>query len=942
MESKGKKLKISEKSLRTVEGIFICLLAVFGMLNYGVVSQFFFWCISFFVGSLFTYVFYVIVFLFGLSFIFKKKIAVHNIKFGIIGIVLLSIGVLIITTTSISYLDDGSYMTFNTFKEVYIKSLNLSSFPKINITTSGGLIGYVLVGILNTAFTDVGSKSFGGILIAVGTFFIIFRPLVSLIRSIKEIPLKKSKNLEEFGKINDEDLLINDANRTITSEYFEKGRDDGNEDYFNSRLQISEKEEENITPYKVEESKIASKEETISEVKKEKVEPILSNPFEEIQKEEVKAPVQEVKQEKATNKPQIQETNGLRKVRFSLGDNSFSNNENNSRYESSSNFYNNNEDYREEENINYDKPKIEKNNEVLDTFYSNSQENEHIVSNPEPKNNFNNSNDNSPRVESRNNYNNSEVVTQKVNQNVEKPSRVTEALNNVTSNKTKGKIKYVVPPTNLLVDRNSQEDDQNNIIVCDQRMTQINQVLEDFKIGARIVSYKIGPSVTRFDLQTDRGVSINGFDKYVSDISIRLGGLEARFVPLVQGKSTSGIEIANENRSLVNFKDVFEHLPTKKPGQFYIPFGKNISGDFIQADLAEFPHMLVCGTTRSGKSIFMHSVILSLMMRSPIDELRLVMIDPKRVEFGKYKDEPHLLCPIISDPNEANATLLKLVDEMEDRFTLLEDSGVSNIKQYNEDAKIHNHDTLPYILVVIDEFADLIDNVKAVAQPVQRLGQKARAAGIHMIIATQRPSTDVISGTIKANLGVRAVLMTSSSTDSVVALGEGGAEKLLGNGDMLVSCPMVSKGEKLRVQGCFVDNNEILNVVNYLKERYPLEYNQKFMNLLDKTRMNENDYGVIHQSNDEDEKYEDIKRYIMETKEYCSISMIQREFSFGFTRSSKIFNKLKDEGIIEKATSGNNAKGAKVLIHLGSFSSSENQSSEGNPGSYSQSTFESK
>ena len=462
----------------------------------------------------------------------------------------------------------------------------------------------------------------------------------------------------------------------------------------------------------------------------------------------------------------------------------------------------------------------------------------------------------------------------------------------VQVNKVKKHVKFVPVPIELLADRSSEKDDQKNIEVCDARLEKINEILNDLKIGAKIVSYQIGPSVTRYDLQTERGVSINGFEKYISDISIRLGGLEARFVPLIQGKTTSGIEIANANRSLVNFKDVFTHLPQKKPGQFYIPFGKNISGDYIHADLAEFPHMLVCGTTGSGKSIFMHSVILSLIMRSSIEELRLIMIDPKKVEFTKYRDSPHLLCPVISEPTEASATLLRLADEMEERFDLFQEYDVSNIKQYNEYARENNLEPMYYIVLVVDEFADLIETCKTISQPIQRLGAKARAAGIHMIIATQRPSTDIITGSIKANLAIRVALMTSSVTDSVVALGEGGAEKLLGNGDMLVSCPLISKQEKVRVQGCFVDNNEIIRAVRFIKEKYPLDYNPKFLNLLEKTRLNTEDFGVIHPSNNEDERYEEIKRYIMENKENCSISMIQREFSFGYTRSMKIFKIL--------------------------------------------------
>ena len=475
---------------------------------------------------------------------------------------------------------------------------------------------------------------------------------------------------------------------------------------------------------------------------------------------------------------------------------------------------------------------------------------------------------------------------------------------------------YEYPPIDLLENRDSSDTRNENIEVCNARKDKINQIFADLNIGASIVDYTIGPSVTRFDLQTDKNVSINGINKYIDDISVRLGGIGCRFVPIVQGKSTSGIEIANAKVSMVNFKDCVERLPKGEKYGLYIPFGQDISGNYVSADLKEFPHLLVCGTTGSGKSIFMHSVIMSLIMRNAVDDLKMVMIDPKRVEFGKYKEMPHLLCPPINDSHKAYIGLQKLCDEMDRRYELFENCGVSNIKQYNEEALETGKNKLPYIVVICDEFADLMDTNRKCSEPVVRLGQKARASGIHMIIATQRPSTNVITGTIKANLPVRVALSCSSSVDSVTILGEGGAEKLLGNGDMLVSCPLISKQGFVRVQGSFVDNKEIRKTVEFLKSHYPVKYDPTFLDLEEKTRSTVSLEDMAQQKEEGyNSMYEEIKKWVM-SQEYTSISKIQRTFSLGFPRAGKMFARLEDEGIIEGEGASNNAKGRRVLIHL--------------------------
>lgn len=896
--SKGKlHLKINENSLKTVIGIAICCIAVILALNHGYIGSFLFWLSSIIIGSVFTYVLSLIIFVIGLSFIVKKRIVKHNLKFCIIGLVLISIGVLICTTNSISYDNSNNYLTFSNFMPTLIESMNLKEFPHVIIDRSGGFIGYLLVAIINSAMTDLGLKIFSSILIGIGTFFVLLRPFILLINSIKKDVKAKQNTAPKIDDFKEEQRLID--NLDTGGSLFK----DGNID--------------DTSAIKEEENKVITEEINDNDLAEnvapsfEDVKPIISN--------------------NVTNFNKYEENTGLEKVHFKFGSeeketptqNIVFDSGNNNTYDNSNNYNNpiNNNIYENKVEETPATNNYEENNKTLDNEIVEEQP---IIN----ETNFNNVNNvaSSTSIEK-------EASTINNSTSNDKPKVI---ISKKSDSKPVVYPKFSVISSDYLEDRTSVEEEERNKICAENRLNQINNILQDLKIKASIVSYTIGPSVTRYDLKTDASFSINGISKYMDDISVRLGGMDARFVPIVQGRTTSGIEIANEDRSLVNFKDVYNHLPTPKPGHLYIPFGKNISGAYINADLVDFPHMLVCGTTGSGKSIFMHSVILSLIMRNSPEDLRLVMVDPKRVEFSKYKEMPHLLCPIITEPTEASATLSKLVDEMEDRYTKFELTSVSNIKQYNEYASETKTEKIPYIIVIIDEFADLIESVKSIEKPVQRLGQKARAAGIHMIIATQRPSTDVITGSIKANLGTRVALLTSSTTDSMVILGEGGAEKLLGNGDMLVSCNLISKQEKPRVQGCFVDNMEIKRVVDYLKLHFPLNYDQKFVGLLDKARLEQNDLGVIHEV-PKDEMYETVKEYIMANKESCSISMIQREFNFGYNRSSHIFQRLKDDGIVESGASTNSNKGAKVLVHTSDYK--DPTEAEENPGSYSQSSF---
>ena len=464
-----------------------------------------------------------------------------------------------------------------------------------------------------------------------------------------------------------------------------------------------------------------------------------------------------------------------------------------------------------------------------------------------------------------------------------------------------------------------ENDDANelNNQVAANRVEAINNILANFKVGAHCTGYKIGPSVTRYNIEYEPNVTMKSVEKLVGDISMRLGGVRTRFTPIVSGESFSGLEAPNAKITTVSFKEVVEALPDAKKHPLSVGFGKNLSGTVIYADFNKFPHILVAGTTGSGKSIFIHSIIASLIMRASPDLLRIVLVDPKMVEMSKYKDMPHLLCPIITEPDKAKVMLTKLVDEMNHRYQIFAENGmVSEIDQYNEWAEENGKELMPFIVVVLDEYADLVDRCKDIGLPVVSIAQKARACGIHLLISTQRPSTNIITGVIKGNLPTHVALRTASYTDSMTIIGEGGAEQLLGKGDMLVESPVVSTEEKVRLQGCFVQNKEILRVVAYLKEHYETNYDPNFLDLVDHSKEAGKQLvasGEVQKEADEAEemKYQSVKDWVL-TQKFVSMSKIQRECMVGFNRAGKFFKRLQMEGIVSTEVDGN-TKGCAVI-----------------------------
>ena len=494
---------------------------------------------------------------------------------------------------------------------------------------------------------------------------------------------------------------------------------------------------------------------------------------------------------------------------------------------------------------------------------------------------------------------------------------------------------YQYPPISLLtVPQNAQNIAQMEQ-ECAEKEAIINQTFIDLGVGAHVAGHTIGPSVTRYAIQPDRNVSVASLARYVKDIEVRIGGVPTRYAERVTGMTTPALETANNVVRMVSLKECIEALPPlSEKTRMIVPFGVKITGECVYANLTEFPHLLLAGTTGSGKSIFVHSMLLALIMRNRPEELKLVLVDPKRVEMTKYKDIPHLLCPIVKEPVHAKNALKKLVEEMERRYRLFDNAAVQKIEEYNTDyAPVYHKKKLPYIVIVVDEFADLVNNCKEVSEYVLTLGAKARACGIHMIIATQRPDAKTISGTIKANLPTAVALSVRSSTDSIVILGSAGAEDLAGHGDMLIDCAQIAKKEFVRAQGCFVDNRELRAIPEFVRSQQAVKYHPAFLDLDDKEEEAPEEaspYATGGEggmptpapapSGDGEAKYQYIKSVIM-TREFTSISQIQRDFSVGFPRAGKIFARLQKEGIVD-LTPVSSSKGCRVLIHEEASSSS--------------------
>ncbi len=469
---------------------------------------------------------------------------------------------------------------------------------------------------------------------------------------------------------------------------------------------------------------------------------------------------------------------------------------------------------------------------------------------------------------------------------------------------------FRLPSIDLLEGPVESGKDEANRLIAAEFEHKINGFFSDFGIGAHVTQWTIGSTFTRFEIQLDPRQSLKAITPHMNDISLRLNGASVRFEPIIPGKATSGLEVGNTHRTIVNFKECMEDIIKKRGNEkFMIPLGKDVAGNVISASFNDFPHLLVAGSTGSGKSVFIHTVLTALIMRHTPDELRLLLIDPKRVELAQYANIPHLITPIIKEPSESKVALDRLIDEMERRYKLFEAAGVSKVSDYNDIAADAGHEKLSIIVAIVDEFADLFESEKEVSTLVLRLVQKSRAAGIHLLIATQRPSVQVITGNIKANIPSRVAFMTASVTDSMTILGQGGAEALLGLGDMLVDSLAVTNRGFLRIQSPFIPIKEVLRITNYLRTNYMTSFYEEFLDLKEKVTF----YGGLPES---DDLYDAVLEFVSE-QDTISINRIQNYFQVGFQRARTLYEMLMANGVIEAPDEANSSRGAIVVRNHG-------------------------
>lgn len=421
------------------------------------------------------------------------------------------------------------------------------------------------------------------------------------------------------------------------------------------------------------------------------------------------------------------------------------------------------------------------------------------------------------------------------------------------------------------------------------------QTLESFGVGVRVLDVSIGPTVTRYELQPDQGVKVSKIVNLQDDIALNLAASNIRIEAPIPGKSAVGIEVPNEKTHAVFLREVIDTTEFEKfPSRICFALGKDIGGKVMIADIARMPHLLIAGATGSGKSVCVNTIITSILYRSTPEEVKLLMIDPKVVELSVYNGIPHLLIPVVTDPKKAAGALNWAVQEMSDRYKLFAAANVRDLKGYNTEVEEKQEGKkLPQIIIIVDELADLMMVApNEVEEAICRLAQMARAAGIHLIIATQRPSVDVITGLIKANIPSRIAFNVSSGTDSRTIIDSYGAEKLLGKGDMLYY--PVGLQKPIRVQGAFITDKEVEKIVIFLKDQSKVIYDEKIMNQLAKTK----EQSSAADGNDAyDAYFNDALELVME-KQKASSSMIQRKFRVGFNRAARIVDQLYEAGFV--------------------------------------------
>lgn len=486
-------------------------------------------------------------------------------------------------------------------------------------------------------------------------------------------------------------------------------------------------------------------------------------------------------------------------------------------------------------------------------------------------------------------------------------------------------LKYKLPPLNLLNQPKGKKKGMDNATI-EKNIVILEQVLRDFKIIGKVVEVHIGPSVAQYELEIASGTRVNKITSINREIALALAKKDVRIEAPIPGKNTVGIEFANDEATPVSFYEIMssKKMQDSMNKKLMVPLGKSIMGDVEVCEVNKMPHLLIAGTTGSGKSVCVNGIICSILMRARPDEVKLVMVDPKVVELSVYNGIPHLMCPVVTDPKKAAVALSKMVAEMERRYETFSETGTKNIESYNDYIdkwnKENAHDDysktkMPYIVVIIDELSDLMMvAAKEVEDSILRITQKARAAGIHLIVATQRPSTEVITGLIKANIPSRISFAVGSGIDSRTILDQTGAEKLLGKGDMLFL--PIGVNSPTRIQGSFITDDEIKKLIDFTVEQQKAQYDESLLNLeavdnnaVDNTVIDE----VAGDVDSEEELYQQVLEFVVRTQK-ASASLLQRKFKIGYNKAARMIDTLEERGVIGPATG--NSKPREVLVQF--------------------------
>lgn len=456
---------------------------------------------------------------------------------------------------------------------------------------------------------------------------------------------------------------------------------------------------------------------------------------------------------------------------------------------------------------------------------------------------------------------------------------------------------YQLPPVSLLsqVKATDQQEDLNNI---KKNTKTLQQTLKSFGVDATVENVNLGPSVTKYELRPAVGVKVSRITHLADDLALALAAKDIRIEAPIPGKSLIGIEVPNQQIATVGFRDMVENAPSND-NPMEVPLGRSVTGDIKMADLTKMPHLLIAGATGSGKSVAINVIITSILLKAKPHQVKMLMIDPKKVELSVYNGIPHLLSPVVSEPKKAARALGKVVAEMERRYELFAKFGVRNLDGYNKLVKQQNDDhpdevqaNLPLILVIVDELADLMMTVSHdVEDAIVRIAQMGRAAGIHMILATQRPSVDVITGLIKANVPSRIAFAVSSGVDSRTIIDTNGAEKLLGRGDMLFE--PIDQNKPIRIQGAFISDHDVESVVDFIKNERAAEYDDNMV-------VTDSEIEQEEQTEEEDELFPEALDFVVDQQK-ASTSLIQRRFRIGYNRAARIIDDMEQRGFIGPA-----------------------------------------